>query len=190
MIKRGEVIGMTYADERQFLSRYERFLLIQHHRKKFYYLFDAMVRVNPDLQKMLDFARRNVSERWAKNIRGRVIGDMLIRYLYFSLHPQQFAFKGFLVLYANYFYIQQYLQRLACVFVNEYGFEDKHHNFTIKKNNLLKLSKMWAKDMLPYVEEKIVPAYHKRNSPEYQKLSPAEKRIVGRWGKDSIKKKK
>ena len=164
MINGGEVIGMTYADERQFLSRYERFLLTHHHTRHFYHLFDAMVRVNPNLQKMLDFIHKNISERWAKNIRGRVINDLMVRYLYFSLHPQQFAFKGFLVLYANYFYIQQYLQRLACVLVNEYGFEDKHHNFTIKKNNLLKLSKLWANEMLPYVEDKIVPKYKKNYS--------------------------
>ena len=157
----GEVIGMTYHDERQFLSRYNRFILTHHHTKRFYHLFDAMLRVNPELREMVVFVRKNVSENWWKNIRGRVINDLMVRYLYYSLHPQQYAFKGYLVLYANYFYIQQYLQRIVRVLIENYNYESKFYNFAIKTESLLRLSNLWGDEMIPFAKDKLVSDYNR-----------------------------
>ncbi len=156
-----EVIGMTWADEREFIDEKNRHLLLQHRTKYFYHLVDRLRMVNPDLDTLLCYVKDNVSVNMYKTIRGRIIGLMLIRYTNFLLHPQWYAHKGDLIFFANYFHIQQYLQRMVKVLICNYDYPDRYYGFKIKKHKLLKMSELFAQGMLPTVEKKMLPHYKK-----------------------------
>ena len=161
VINGGEVVGMSTAQERDFIPKGRlRHLLVQHRIGKFRYLVDRFATVNSDLSELLRYVEDKVSKNWAKTIRGRIVGVLLIRFTDFALHPQRYGDgRGDLIFFANYFWVQQYLQRIAKLLIEVYGFPDRYYGFKVKKNKLYDMSKLWARDMLPIVESKMVPHY-------------------------------
>jgi len=165
MINGGLVQAFDTREENALIGydRYFRVRLVQHHTKKFYHLFDAMVRYCPELQELTEWLHKH-HERLYKYIRGRIIGLMLIRYLAYLLQPQAYAHRGDLIFFANYKHLQQFLFRMVKMLRMNYNLEapfDRCWSFKIQQKNLYKLSQMWAEDMLPLVEEKLVPKYKK-----------------------------
>ena len=120
-INGGEVTGFTMADEYELLpDRYKSSVLLNGKPKKFQYLADRMIMVNPQLSELLSYVRDKVSVNWYKTIRGKIINLMLTRYMYFHMYPQRYGHRMELILYANYFIIQQYLQRIVKVLIKNY----------------------------------------------------------------------
>ncbi len=158
-INGGEVASVSSLDEYEFISRKNRHLLVQHRSKKFSYLADRMVMVNSDLRDLLSYVRDEVSENWYKTIKGRIIGMLLIRYVIFSLYPQQYGHRGELILYANYSIIKNYLQRIVKVLICNYDYPDKYYRFKIEKNDLYQLSQLFYDRMEPTVTKVMVPHY-------------------------------
>lgn len=160
-INGGQVLGMTLKDEYAFISRRNRHLLLENRSKHYHYLIDRMVMVCPDLRELLSYVRDNISTKWYSTIRGSLVGLMLIRYTHYFLYPQQYSHRGDLILFANYFLLQQYLFRIAGVLVNEYNFPNKYYGFKIKKDKLYKLSELFYDELQSVVTEKLVPHYKK-----------------------------
>jgi len=143
----GKVISIPMAYEYETVTRYERQLLTQHRRQKFQYLADRLLMVNSQLREVLEFVKVNVSEKWYKVIRTRILTLMMIRYMMFQMNPQWYAYRADLIFYANYSIIKNYLQRTIKVLIKNYGLEDKYYKLYITPKNLKMLSKLWAEDM-------------------------------------------
>ncbi len=148
-INGGLVKPVTMKEQYALLpDRIKAEYIVKNRTKKYWYLADRMVMVNPDLKNMLDYVRTNVSDHWYKTITGRIINLMLYRYMWYKMNPQHFQYRGDLILFANYMIIQNFLQRTAGILKKEYGYEKKFHNFWIKKKDLYKLSVLWYEDMI------------------------------------------
>ncbi len=160
VINGGLVLGLSVAEEVELVSRKNRHLLLQHRAKHFYYLFDRLVMSCSDIQMLTEYVKDKVSDHWYRNIRGRVVGMVLIRYMNYLLNPQWYAYRGDLIFYANWVIIQQYLQRVTKVLILDYGFENKHYAFKIKKDRLFRLSGMFYDDMHD-TAKKMVEHYRK-----------------------------
>jgi len=163
-INGGQVLGMTLKDEYEFISRKDRHKLLQHRSKHYHHLIDRMAMVNPDLREVLSYVRDNVSKKWYSTIKGSLIGLMMIRYMHYFLYPQQYAYRGDLILFANYFLLQQYLFRIVGVLIHEYNLPNRYYGFKIKKDKLYKLSELFYDEMEDVVTEKLVPQYKKLES--------------------------
>lgn len=160
-INGGQVISIPMAHEYELLpDRYKHSLLVKHRIKKFQYLVDRMIMVNPQLDELLSYVRDKVSVNWYKTIKGRIISLMMVRYMMFQMNSQWYANKMDLLLFANYSIIKNYLQRIIKVLIKNYGLEDKYYKLYIKPKNLHNLSKLWAKDMYD-TSLKMVEHYHK-----------------------------
>lgn len=165
IINGGEVKGMCWKSEREFISKKHRHLLLQHRAKNFTYLVDRIAMVCPELQELLLLIKNNITIKGYKDLRGRIVGFMLIRYTDFVLHPQQYSHKGDLIFLANWFLIQQHLFRVVGK-LKHLAFipKEKYYKFKIKKTKLYELSKLYAEKMLPITQEKLVPHYKKLNA--------------------------
>jgi len=153
--------GLTLKDEYEFISRKNRHLLLKNRSKHYHYLIDKMVLVNPDLQELLNYVR-TISEKWYSTIKGSLVGLMLVRYTHYFLYPQQYAHRGDLILFINYFLLQQYLFRIVGVLKHNYHMpKDKYFKFKIKKDKLYKLSELFLDEMSDVVISKLVPHYQK-----------------------------
>jgi len=160
-INGGLVISIPMSQEYELLpDRYKSSLLLKHRTKKFQYLADRMIMVNPQLKELLSYVRDKVSVRWYKTIRGRILGLVMVRYMVYHMNPQHYSHRLDLVLFANYSIIQNYLQRIVKVLIKNYGLEDKYYGLKIQKQKLYELSKLWANDMFD-TSLKMVEHYHK-----------------------------
>jgi len=147
-INGGLVLPITHRDIYDLVpNKSHHKYLTQHRTPKFIHLADRLISVNPDLQEMLGFIRDNVSKSWIKRIKGYIIGYALRMYMFYNLNPQWYAYRMDLLFYASYVFIQKYLQRLASVMINEYGYTNKFYNFYIPKDKLYSLSKLYADSM-------------------------------------------
>ena len=146
------------ANELFNYNRYHRHLVTQHRTKEFWFIFDRMRMMNPELDEMIRYVE-GISVKFAKSIRGRVVNMLLIMYMAFLLNPQQYAYRGDLILYANYRHIQHYFKRMVKILILHYGYPDKFYRFEIKKDKLYKLSQLFADSVHETVEKKMVPHY-------------------------------
>ena len=142
-------------------DRYKRHLLLQHRSKHYVHLVDKLERINPEFRELLEFIRDNVSVSWYKAVRGRVTGFILIMYLDYHLFPQQYSHRGDLIYYANAFYIQQYLQRIAKLLRISYNYPSKNYQFKIQKHKLLKFSEYCYDETQEIVTRKMIPHYQR-----------------------------
>ena len=161
VINGGEVLGITFSMERDIASSYHRYLLVQHRSRRFYYLMDRLRMVCPDLDVLLSHFEDIGNDRLVKYVKGRITRAMLIRYMEFFLHPQQYGHKGDLIFFSNWIIMVGFLQRLTAVAIHNYNLPDRLYTFTIPTDKLHKHSKLWAKDMLPIVQDKMIPHYYK-----------------------------
>ncbi len=104
VINGGLVIPIPFSEERRTYPKYERYLLVQHRSRQFYYLVDRLSMICPDLDELLRHFKEIGNERLVKYVKGRVIGLLLVRYLYFLLYSQRYSHRGALIFYANYFH--------------------------------------------------------------------------------------
>ena len=161
-INGGLVIGMSWHEERAFISRKNRHLLLQHRAKKYHYLVDWLIPHCSELQELLDVIRLNGSEHGVKGVKGRIIGFMMIRYIDYFLYPQRYAHKGDLIFYANYFLIQQHLFAVVGKLKHLGQIpKDKYFKFRVKTDTLYKLSQLFYDELQEVVTKKLVPHYKK-----------------------------
>ena len=159
----GEVFGMTTTEDRKSYPKEIRHKLLQHRSKHFHFLVDRLTIINSDLREVLRYVRDNVSERWYKSIKGRISGLMLIRYMEYLMYPQQYAYRGDLIFYANYSIVKSYLQRLAKVLILNYELPNRYYGFKVPTEDLYRQSILWTDEMLP-TAEKMVKHLHSLTS--------------------------
>lgn len=161
-INGGLVLGMTLKEEYAFVSRKNRHLLLKNRSKNYHYLIDRFVMVCPELNELLSYVRDTISKKWYSTIKGSLVGLMLVRYMHYYMYPQQYAHRGDLIFFANYFLLQQYLFRIVGVLKHNYNMpKDKYFRFRVKKDKLYKLSELFYDEMHGVVTEKLVPHYKK-----------------------------
>ncbi len=132
--------------------------LFQHNIKKYYYLYDRLLMVSPDL-KVLNGYIEKVSPSWQKRLRGRVLTHFLKAFVVFSANPQHYGGYGDYIMASNYGRLIEYLKRLVKMMIKVYGIpSNKYYGFGIKKDELYYLSGVFASRMIPDTM-KLVPKY-------------------------------
>ena len=163
VINGGLVNSFSMRDEYELLpDRDKHRNLIKHRTKKYQYLVDRMLMMNPELSRLMKFIGDRVSKNWVKTIRGRLISLMLVRYMAYNMNPQWSAYRHDLILFGNYSILQNYLHRIVKVLILNYNLPSKLYKLTISKKNLQLLSQLWANDM--YDDSvKMLKHYYKLN---------------------------
>lgn len=156
-----EVTGFCFKSEKQLVDKRVRHLLLQHRSKHYHYLVDRLVSVCPDLLHLFDELERVGYRKTLVDIKGRLVGYMMIRYMEYFLNPQQYAFKGDLILHANYVMLVKYLTGKVGRLKHEGIIPQYYYTFKILTPKLYQMSKLWANDMMPLVKDKMIPHYHK-----------------------------
>jgi len=160
----GMVLGMTWSEEREFISKTNRHKLLQHRSKHYHYLVDRIAMVCSELEELIDVIKINSKEHAVKTLKGRLIGFLLIRYLAYFLNPQQYSYRGDLIFHASYFLIQQHLFAVVGK-LKHLGHipKDRYFKFRIKTDDLYKLSVLFYDVLEDVIQKKILPHYLRLN---------------------------
>lgn len=148
----GRLVPGFSSDYELIPNRYHRHLLVQHRIKKYWYLFDRLLMVNPDLQVLMKEIK-SVSEGWAKAVKGRVVGKLLILFMEFSMYPQQYSHRADLMFYASYIFFKKYFQTLHTVLTKRCGKQLDNMTFLVPKKKLLHLSELYADELMDEANE-------------------------------------
>ena len=156
----GNVTGLDWSSERNFLTRHQRHLLLQHRSKKYHHLVDRLILHCNELQELFNIIRANSGSHAVKTLRGRIVGMMMIRYLDYFLYPQRYNYQGELIFYANYVFIQQHLFTVVGK-LKHLGHIDKsrYFKFRIKTESLYKLSNLFYEALQAIVQKEMLSHY-------------------------------
>jgi len=141
------------------ISPYASKLLYQNRARKFNYLFDRLITVCPDLKEMVGYIKQ-VSESWYLKFRGRTITFILRVFTIYSANPQHYGYFGDFVMASNYSKLKHYFQKIVKTLITTHEvIPNRYYGFQIPRDKLIKISKLFGNDMLPLVNDKIVPQY-------------------------------
>ena len=164
---------ITFRDQKNFIDGRDRKNLLKHYTKHYHHVADYLARNCKDfaylLQKMDEaYPRGFVS----KDLKGYIAGFLMVRYTMFLHRPiwwgdrERTPERLFL---ANWFTLIQYLMKRVYALRYKKGVEIRRVQFSIPKAKLYRISKHFAEELMPIVEQKIYPKYLRMKAKQERK---------------------